>query len=386
MQVPFCNITDKYLEMRDQILQVTDTVYKSGDVVDGDRTYDLERTLAAKHNRTFGIALGSGTDALTFALKGLHINNYDIDYDNTHKTKVLVPNISFKANATSVLAAGLEPVFCEVDRLTGLIDLDRIPVPLDELAAIVVVNLFGNMVDYDKLTTLRTVFASSHVPVIEDAAQSFGARYKGQVSGSFGEASCFSFDPSKPLHSYSTGGMILTDDINLYNAAMAYRNNDTTAHKIIGGNSKISEADAAQLLVKLKYVYRWQAERQAVAELYNEELKDCVVIPPVSDDVLHSYSRYVIHYNYRQDLSLKLDECGVATKIHYKHPLSYEAQSVLTRSGLTNEHCAKGFTRTCLSLPIDITMKQARYVVQCIQEIATMSAIDRSDIIKNNIL
>ena len=162
-RIPFFGIDRQYANIREEILDASDQVYKSGQVLDGQFTDLFQLTIRKMTERKYAVAVNSGTQALIFALRSI---------TDSRRNKVLIPAVSFIATVNSVIEAGFDPVFCDVDPVTGLIDLNKIPVHVDELAAVVYVNLYGNIIDYDKLTAYRTLWADYDIPVIEDAAQS----------------------------------------------------------------------------------------------------------------------------------------------------------------------------------------------------------------------
>lgn len=348
-KIPFFGINRQYSNIREEILEATDTVYRSGQVLDGPYTDLFEKTIAQLTERKYAIAVGSGTQALIFASRSVDYGRAEI------RNKILIPSVSFVATVNSVLEAGFDPVFCDVDPKTGLIDLNRIPVSASELHAVMYVNLFGNIIDYDQLQHYIALWAEDNIFVVEDAAQSFGAYYRGVPSGKLGNISCLSFDPTKNLNNYGSGGMILTDDYDHYEFVRDLRSNGKFSdHTMSGTNSRISEADCAQMLVKLKYFDQWQQRRRLIAEYYQDQLAGIVDIPSVDSRVEHAWSKFVMHVPNRGRLKLRLDDLGIETRIHYKTPLHLEPLSI----PLTVDYNmgvlpgAEDFCKTTLSLPI----------------------------------
>jgi dTDP-4-amino-4,6-dideoxygalactose transaminase len=236
------------------------------------------------------------------------------------------------------------------------------------------VNLFGNITNQEALITWMEMFSTEKIPVIEDAAQSFGAYYRGVPSGKLGDVSCLSFDPTKNLNNYGSGGMILTDDPAVWKLVGDYRDNGKLNDNVQSGtNSKMSEADCAQMLVKLKYFDQWQARRKEIAEYYTEELDGLVGIPPVDVNVEHSWSKFVIHYHSRGTLYTDLMNAGVETRINYERPLH---QYSVTFGMIPFDDFepllegAENFSRTCLSLPIypELEDHEVEYVVDAIKQ------------------
>jgi dTDP-4-amino-4,6-dideoxygalactose transaminase len=369
-KIPFFGVDRQYNNLREEILDVTDKVYASGRVLDGTYTRQFEKTIAKMTERRYACAVGSCTQALIFALRAV-----DNEYRELHnrRNKILIPAQSFVATINAVLEAGFDPVFCDVDAQTGLMDLNTIPVIADEIAAVMYVNLFGNVLDQDRLISYLEMFSERKIPVIEDAAQSFGAYYRGVPSGKLGDISCLSFDPTKNLNNYGSGGMILTDNPAIWELANDYRDNGKANEHIQSGtNSKMSEADCAQMSVKLKYFDDWQKRRAEIAEYYTGELDGLVGIPPVNMNVEHAWSKYVIHHHSRSSLYTDLLNMGVETRINYELPLHQHAVSFSFTSfddtGILEG--AENFSRTCLSLPIypELEDYEVEYVVDAIKQ------------------
>lgn len=366
-KIPFFGVDRQYASIREEILDATDKVYSSGRVLDGENTRNFEGTIQKITERRYACSVGSCTQALIFSLRA-------IDHPHrTHRSKVLIPAQSFVATLNCVAEAGFDPIFCDVDPVTGLIDLNKIPVHSSEIAAVMYVNLFGNIIDYDKLTVYRQMWAEDDVPVIEDAAQSFGAYYRGVPSGKLGDISCLSFDPTKNLNNYGSGGMILTDDPEIWENVNDMRDNGKgNEHINSGTNSKMSEADCAQMLVKLKYFDQWQARRRLIAEYYTEQLDGYVTIPDVDMNVEHAWSKYVVHHRDRGSMSYFLKEAGIETKINYPLPLHLHSLAYAFDVGYTLESLehSEQFSKTCLSLPIypELTDNEVEAVVDGIKD------------------
>ena len=367
-KIPFFGVDRQYQNLREEILDATDKVYASGRVLDGTYTRQFEKTVAKMTERRYACAVGSCTQALIFALRAV-----DNEYFRGSRNKVLIPAQSFVATINTVLEAGFDPVFCDVDAQTGLMDLNTIPVHADELAAIMYVNLFGNVLNQEQLITYMEMFSEEKIPVIEDAAQSFGAYYRGVPSGKLGDVSCLSFDPTKNLNNYGSGGMILTDEPAIWELVNDYHDNGKgNDHMQSGTNSKMSEADCAQMLVKLKYFDEWQLRRKEIAEYYTEELDGLVGIPPVDMNVEHAWSKYVIHHHSRSTLYTDLLNMGVETRINYETPLHQQSVAFsftpFDDTGILEG--AENFSRTCLSLPIypELEDYEIEYVVDAVKQ------------------
>lgn len=359
--IPFFGIKRQYSSLRQELLDVSDRVYRSGIVLDGIYVKEFEKQIAKRCNRRYAVAVNSGTQALIFAQQLLF----------NQGVKILIPSVSFVATINSVLLNGNEPVLCDVDD-QALINLESIDYVLKGtgVAGIMYVNIFGNTIDYDKFR-MFTDFFNDGLKIIEDAAQSFGASYKNQPSGSMGHVSILSFDPTKNLNNYGSGGMILVDDYTDAKFLLDLRDNGKiNNHDNPGTNSKISENDCAQMLVKLKYFDSWQQRRSKIAEYYNKELEDYVYIPKTTEYSVHAWHKYVIKCTDRQALKNFLDNKNIETKIHYEKPLyeySIGYPYINYASELYRE--ASAFCTECLSLPIypELTDSEVETVVEQIK-------------------
>jgi dTDP-4-amino-4,6-dideoxygalactose transaminase len=361
IKIPFFGIARQYETLREELLDASDRVYCTGQVLDGDYTKFFERQIARRCNRQYAVAVNSCTQGLIFAMQaGL-----------TPESRVIVPGISFAATINSVLMANAVPVFCDVDQ-NALIDLESIDYALDGagVSGIMYANLFGNVVDYDRFRTY-TEFFNEDLFIIEDAAQSFGASYKGIPSGKLGDVSVLSFDPTKNLPNYGSGGMILTDNFDLAEACYDLRNNGKLdGHSHPGTNSKMSESDCAQMLVKLKHFDVWQRRRKEIADYYIGELAEFVDVCMPGPDVDPAWHKFVIRLTERHGLAQHLAVDGIETRFHYEKPLF---ELPVGWDYIDYAHVqyreSTAFSRECMSLPIypEMTDSEVTQVIESIE-------------------
>jgi dTDP-4-amino-4,6-dideoxygalactose transaminase len=341
--IPFFGVDRQYRNLREEILDTIDRVYSTGRVLDGEYTKEFERNIARRCHRSYALAVNSGTQALIFAQQAAVSNP---------PYSVLIPTVSFVATINSVLMNGYTPVFCDIDH-KGLLDLDTYENKLDlSVGAVMYVNLFGNCIDYDKFR-MQTEFFNDNLITIEDAAQSFGASYKNIPSGKMGDVSILSFDPTKNLNNYGSGGMILTDDFEIYSRCLALRDNGKMSHDVPGTNSKMNESDCAQMLIKLKHFDSWQQRRAEIADYYIDQLYQyCDILVP-NKDVTHAWHKFVLRTNNRNSLMHHLSLAGIETKIHYEHAL-YDLGVGFNYMDYSKDLYTEtsAFTRECVSLPI----------------------------------
>jgi len=361
IKIPFFGVERQYKELREELMGAIDEVYLTGQVLDGPATRAFEEEIARRCNRKFAVAVGSCTQGLIFAQQTC------IPADS----RILIPTLSFAATLNSVLYAGHTPVFCDTDP-AALIDLETMDMALTGAGvnAVMYANLFGHCVDYNKLR-LQTEFFSDDIFVIEDAAQSFGATYQGHPSGSLGDVSVLSFDPTKNLNNYGSGGMVLTDSFAIYEDLMDLRDNGKKMHhQAFGTNSKMSEADCAAMLIKLEHFDRWQERRRKIANYYTVELSEYVDVVLPREDVESAWSKFVIRTSERHGLKEALAANGIESKFHYDRPLfelpvGYDFIDYARE--LFRESTA--FSRECLSLPIypELTDSEVTRVIEVIE-------------------
>ena len=359
--IPFLGIKRQYENLREEILAATDHAWSTGQVLDGFYTHEFEDKIAERCHRQYAVAVNSGTQGLIFAQQALGLES----------KKILIPGMSFVATLNSVIMANNEPIICDTDS-DFLLDLYKANqfIEAGYVNAIMYVNIFGNIIDYDQLRTLIDVFYERmDIPIIEDAAQSFGATYNGIPSGKLGNVSVLSFDPTKNLNNYGSGGMVLTDNPMVYNNLRDLRDNGKYLGFVSSGtNSKMSESDCAGMLVKLNYFDQWQNRRTEIAEFYTEYLSDYVTPVLPQRGVESSWHKYVITLKdntKRIDLQQFLKEQGVETKVHYENTLAdYSAAG----AGYNYMPTASNLASCCLSLPIypELTDAEVEHITQCV--------------------
>jgi dTDP-4-amino-4,6-dideoxygalactose transaminase len=351
MKIPFSNLSRQYESIREEILDAIDSVFKTGIMLDGIETIKFESKLAHMCNRKHAVTVNSGTQGLIFAQ--LATKTEKTNWDN-----VLIPEISYVATLNSTAMANNYTSYCDVDN-KGMMDIVNFSKHIDEslsdlgITHVMWVNLYGNMIDYNRLVTVTEMFNTEKITLIEDAAQSFGSKQNGRPSGSFGDISVLSFDPTKNLNNYGSGGCILTNDDKIYQNLRSLRNNGKDGNGEIGGtNSKMSEADCATMLVKLNHFDKWQKRRNDIAEYYIQELKDKVSIFLPNEGVECNWHKFVIRLGNRDEVMACMMTQGIETKVHYDYTLSDFHYRTAQRRFPSVGRTATALSNTVLSLPI----------------------------------
>lgn len=284
-------------EIGAEVMDLTNSAHLKGQAQNGDLVRQLETELAQRFNRKHCITVACGTDALQIALEALNLPK---------NAPVAVNNYTFTASAHAINRAGYSVVPVDVDS-NYCIDVNQIP----ECRAVVPVDLFGNMTDYQKLEQLG-------IPIVVDAAQSMES-FDGQWSAGHGVAACISFSPSKPISSWGSGGAILTDDDQIDMLARRLRLHGKQGNDIgaiaPGLNSMMSSMEAASVLVGLKHADAWRRRRQKIAlylisESQYETANDVELMQ-------HTYSKLVFQSAERGQVQLKFRTAGIDCPIHY---------------------------------------------------------------------
>jgi UDP-2-acetamido-2-deoxy-ribo-hexuluronate aminotransferase len=269
----------------------------------------FEAALAARCGRRHAVAVGSGTDALGFALLAAGVRPGD---------EVIVPAVSFIASASCVLRAGAVPVFADIDAHL-LLDLGAAAAAVTpRTRAVIAVGLYGQPVD----PAAAEAFAAERgLALVEDAAQSFGA----DGAGAAGDVSCLSFDPTKTIAAPGSGGAALCDDDELAARLRRLRwhgRDAAGAYVELGFNSQLPSAAAAVLADKLAHDAAWTARRREIAARYDAALDGTGAAPVgVAPGRSHVFHKYVLRSRRRDALRAALGEAGIATAIHYPVPL-----------------------------------------------------------------
>jgi UDP-2-acetamido-2-deoxy-ribo-hexuluronate aminotransferase len=314
--LPFFAAEREWAALGDELLDAMGAALAGGRSLQGEAVGVFESELATWTGRRHAVAVGSGTDALTFALVAGGVGPGD---------DVLVPAFSFIASASCVLRAGARPVFVDVDE-DGLLDLDDAAArATPRTRALVAVQLFGQMLDP---AALEAFAAGRGLLLVEDAAQALGATHAERRCGAVGHTSACSFDPTKTLASPGSGGALLCDDEELAERARRLRWHGRDARgrfATLGHNSQLPTAAAAALRVKLRHQDGWARRRRAIASRYTAAIAGVPVAPPrVRRGGSHIFHKYVVRARDRDGLREHLRAAGVPTLVHYTSGLHRE--------------------------------------------------------------
>ena len=397
MHVPPFSLDEQLRQLGDRLDEAVSQVLRSGQYIGGSTIATFEAAFAEACGVPHAIGCNSGTDALILALRGLGIGPGD---------EVITSSFSFFATAEAISAVGATPVFVDVEEGTYLIDPERIPAAITSATrALLPVHLFGRPVDMERILSI----ARAHdLLVIEDCAQASGASWAGQPVGSWGDAGCFSFFPTKNLGAAGDGGAVVCRDPEL-----AQRVRELAVHGMprrylhtaLGYNSRLDALQAAVLQVKLPHLADWVERRRAIATRYLRELADLPgLVLPEAGPAGHSWNQFVVRVSScpadqpacqtrctpsadsatyglpeaccRDWLKQQLQEAGVSTIIYY--PIPIHRQPAYAHLGYrtgslphTERLCAE-----VLSLPIypELAADQREAVISALRQVLSTRA------------
>lgn len=362
----YVNLKAQYRALQHSIDARLRTVLEHGQFIMGPEVAELEAELARYTGGGYAIGCASGTDALLIALMALHVGPGD---------EVITTPFTFAATAETIALAGATPVFVDIDPATYNIDPGRIAAAITRRTkAILPVSLYGQCADMDAIHA-----AAGGIPVIEDAAQSFGATYRGRRSCNLSVIACTSFFPSKPLGCYGDGGACFTSDEALAADMRQIRDHGQDRryhHRLIGVNGRLDTMQAAVLLAKLEVFEQELAARRRAAAWYGELLEGIVDAPRIAEGNSSVYAQYTIEVEARDRVQAAMKERGVPTAVHYPVVLNRQpAFAALCRVVGTLDHAERAAARV-LSLPLHpyLTREEAGQVAQALQAVIGVPA------------
>lgn len=311
--IPMVDLGKQFAGIREEIMEMMSQILESSNYILGPKVREFERRVAEYIRVSDAIGVASGTDALHLSIEALGIGDGD---------EVVTTPFTFFATVEAILYTGARPVFVDIDPETFTIDCSRIEDKITpRTKAILPIHLFGHPSDMERIMNI----AERHgLHVIEDCAQAFGAEIKGRKVGSFGDAGCFSFYPSKNLGAYGDGGMITLNNRGFSDSIKSLRNHGSKGsyiHDSVGFNSRLDEIQAGVLLVKLKRIDEYNSKRRQKVSLYNELLSNTVTCPAERKGAYHVYNQYTIMCKKRDEVRRQLRENGISSVVYYPCPL-----------------------------------------------------------------
>ncbi len=307
--IPILELNTQYAKIQQELEDAVLGVLRSTRYVGGPEVQAFEQEFAAWNQVKHALGVGNGTDAIQTAVRALGIGPGD---------EVICPAHTFIATAGAVALTGATPVFADIDIDTFTLNVESVEKAITpKTKAIIAVHIYGHAA---AIFDIKKVADAHGLYLIEDCAQATGALIEGKHVGTIGHFGCFSFFPSKNLGGIGDGGMIITNDDELYEKADMVHNHGSKIryyHDIIGTNTRLDAIQAAALRVKLKYVDEWNVRRRAIAAAYNKGLEGVAVTPAEKPNCYHVYHQYTVRVAERDRLVKYLNDNGVGAVVYY---------------------------------------------------------------------
>ena len=351
----------QYLSYKSEIDATIPRVLDKGLYILGEEVRAFEEEFANYIGASYGVGVGSGTEAIHLALVACRIGPGD---------EVITVSHTATATVAAIELAGATPVFVDIEPDFYTIDPAKLGAAITSCTkAIIPVHIYGQPADMDPILE---VAEKHNLRIIEDSAQAHGAIYRGKRVGSLGDVGCFSFYPTKNLGAIGDGGMVVTNNMELAQKARLLREYGWTERfvsQVRGWNTRLDEVQAAILRVKLKYLDDDNAARRRVANLYTEGLAGSgLILPSAPEKVRHVYHLYVVRSERRDDLLSYLRSLDISASIHYPVPVHLQpAYSNLSDRTLPETERAAG---EVLSLPMypELTNTEIGFIISSIKE------------------
>lgn len=361
MNIPFFDPKRQYASIKSEINNAIQSVFEKGQFILGENVSKFEQEFANYCGAKFAVGVGSGTEALHLSLVACEVKPEDEVITVPNTAVPTVSAISF-ANAT--------PILVDIEPETYTINVNKIEEKITKKTkAIIPVHLYGHPVDMEPILGISKKYG---IKLIEDACQSHGSLYKNKKTGSIGDIGCFSFYPTKNLGCYGDGGMVITNNEELYNKIKMLRNYGETKryfHITKGFNSRLDEIQAAILRIKLKWLDKWNTRRREIASMYTQGIKNNKVIAPIEKPYTqHNYHLYVIRTKERDKLQKYLADKGINTLIHYPVPIHLQEAYKDLHIQRGTLPIAEQTSNEILSLPIfpELTPHEINWIIDSI--------------------
>src|SRR2546423_5502235 len=343
--VPYLDLDTQYDALRSEVLTALEEICESTTFAQGPATSKFEAEFAVYCGVDHCVSLNSGTSALQWALRCLDVGPGD---------EVVTVSMTFIATAWAISYVGATPVFVDIDPVRRTLNVDNLEAAItSHTKAIIPVHLYGMPAEMDRIMAI----AERHgLPVIEDAAQAHGAKYRDKRVGQFGRIACFSFYPSKNLGAYGEGGALITNDASIARRARSLRDHAQSQkylHDEIGYNYRMDSFQGAVLAIKLKHLDEWNKARIDCARQYTELLKaSSYTLPALMSDSECVWHCYVIETSERERVRSALQAAGIETAVHYPVPVHLQKAYAHLGYRTPDLPVTEILCQQCLSLPI----------------------------------
>lgn len=361
MPVPLCDLQAQYNELKQETDAALLGAVAAGNYILGPNVKAFESEVADYLGCKYAVGVGNGTDALYLALRALKIGPGD---------EVITTPFTFIATTEAIQLVGATPVFVDIERDSYNLDVSLVERAItSRTRAIIPVHLYGRPCSMDPLMAIA---AKHQLRIVEDCAQSFGARYRGKQTGTIGDVGCLSFFPSKNLGCLGDGGMIVTNDLEIYQRAEILRRHGGKVkyhHTELGMNSRLDEIQAAVLRLRLKRIEAWNEARRAASERYRQLLGQHTDFQlPLSDnrDSYSVFHQYTLLCSDREELSQRLNAQKIGNAVYYPVPLHLQEVNQYLGYQAGDFPQAEYAAKHCLSLPMfpHLTEAQQKLVAE----------------------
>lgn len=335
-------------------------VLRSGWYVLGNEVKGFEEEFAEYVGAKHCVGLASGLDALWIAFRILGIGEGD---------EVIVQGNTYIASVMGITINGAVPVFVEPDEYFNIDALKIEEKITDKTKAILVVHLYGQA---SNMTAVVQLCKKYNLRLVEDCAQSHGAKFDGKMTGTFGDIGCFSFYPSKNLGAFGDAGAIVTNDDKIAEDTKVFRNYGSEKryyNKVVGANSRLDEIQAGFLRVRLNHLDELAEEKRMICERYLRELQnDKIVLPQIRNGATHIWHQFVIQSDHRDELIKYLDEKRIGTIIHYPIPPHLSEAYQCLNMNVGDLPLTEKYAKSVLSLPLynGMTKEEQDYIIKAI--------------------
>ena len=362
MPIPFIDLSGQHKKLRKEILSAVSAIFDTQQFVLKKNVIELENEMAAKSGSRYGIGVASGSDALYLSLAALGIGAGD---------EVITTPFTFFATAGAISRTGATPVFADIDPKTLNLDPEAVEVKITPRTKVLLPVHFAGL--NCQMKPLLTLAKKNSLFIVEDAAQSYGAEYLGQRSGSMGDTGCFSFYPTKNLGGAGDGGMIITSSKVLNEKIRLLRDHGSAVkyyHDVVGINSRLDEIQAAVIRIKIKHIEEWNRRRREHAAFYDKAFKALPLeLPQIPKGHVSTRHLYSVLTSERDALASHLTKNRIGWGIYYPLPLHLQPcyKALGYRKG--NFPAAERAADSILALPMyaELTDKARRSVADAVR-------------------
>lgn len=357
MKIPSNSFDREYLFFKDDVQSAINRVLESGWYILGKECDSFEKELSTFMNVPYCVTVANGTDAISLALRAHGIGQGD---------EVITTSMTAYPTIVGIVETGAVPILVDIDKMTGLIDISKIESAItSKTKALMPVHMYGQSCD---MTAIVEITRKNKLILIEDCAQSIGAKWKDKMTGSFGESAALSFYPTKNLGAYGDGGAVVTKNEAVYEKLKKLRNYGQSKryyHEVLGINSRLDELQAAILRVKLIQLEKRIERRRQIAKYYDNNIISVTHIKE-ERNAYHTYHLYVVSCGNREGLMKYLESKGIETLIHY--PVPIHRQKAFRQGKEYILPVVEKYTNEVLSIPMypELTDTEVKYIVDTI--------------------